>query len=356
MPRKVRKCLAGNLYNPLRFIPCPQGLHLYKAMKKIIIVTAITFGVLLTLALITSIIWISSESQRQGASYSSIDVKHKLQENSSPQEIYEFLKDTAQAARDDGDDDAAADILESLKYLTRTFEQGRKDPRYTETIQNLSRVYLYSLKNADRAHSYLLELYEQRKGIEKNIEKASNEERSAYAETLNDLGNCKSDLSDLPAAIKYLEQARSIVQPLNDVEQKARILYNLSDVYTQDNQWKKALATAIESMKLYEKCPPDANKRDLAEAYSMVGHSFQRDGNLKEAAVYMEKALDRYKLDNIPDSEIVEPLKAAAWMEICAGHKAKAKEILERVLAASPSNDDDDDTQKWAETYVLRRL
>lgn len=324
-------------------------------MKKIILIISITFGILLTLSLIASIIWISSESQRQGASYASVEVKHKLNENSSPQEIYEFLKDSAQTARDDGEADAAVDILESLKFLTRSFQLGRKDPRYLETIQSLSRVYLYTLKYADRAEPYLIELYEAKKGIESNLSKAGTKEKSEYAETLNDLGNCKSDLNYREESIKYLEQAKALAMTLDDTEQKARILYNLSDVYTMDKQWHKALSTALESLKYYEKCPPDANKKDLAEAYVMVGHCYKRDGNLKEAAVYMEKALDRYKLDDIPDSEILEQLKAAAWMEICAGHKAKAKEILERVLAAAPS-DDDDDTQKWAETYILRRL
>ncbi|HNB16876.1 MAG TPA: tetratricopeptide repeat protein [Candidatus Obscuribacter sp.] len=314
-------------------------------MNKPILISIVVIGLLLILGLIASIVYVATESERQGVSHSRENMTHKLNDKNSPEEVYSFMEEAAQAAKDDGEAEAAAGILEAMRPLSRGFADKKQ---YIECSNKLGTIYLEDQNRPGSAQRLFKEVLELRK------KDSGDKVTKDIADTLLNLGAAKCENGTYAEALKDLEAALKAAQGLGEKELIARCRYRMADVLMYQEKWEEAEQHSQESLKIYEKDPQLGDKEDLAKAYQQIGFCRLQMSQPDKAVVALEKAQEYYKEAGKQDLDVVEDLKDLGWVELSLGRREKAREYFQRVMTAASENSDEKTTS--AVGYVLKRL
>lgn len=309
-------------------------------MNKPLLTTILAVVGFLVVALLTSVIYVSTESKREGLNYSNTRMKHTYSDKASPEEVYDFLDEAAHTAEDDKDFSATNAILATMQGMAA--KKSTSDKQYFDLVTRRGELYLYKMDDAKNALPLLKEAYVLIKttpGLTDTIK----------VEAKANLGNAQNKSGDNTNAVKLLKEAYEDALKLTNNGQKGRIAYNLSSALCDDHKYEEAATCGQASLKFYEQ-DATTKKFDLAEGYQQLGiiqHALHQDDL---AIANLEKALLLYKEDGTKDAEIITSLKHTGWIELAAGHKERAKELFNRVIESSESED------TTAEGFILRRL
>lgn len=309
-------------------------------MNKPLLTTILAVVGFLVVALLTSVIYVSTESKREGINYSNTRMKHTYSDKASPEEVYEFLDEAAHTAEDDEDFGAASPILAAMQGMAA--KKSTSDKQYFDLLTRRGELYLYKVEDAKSALPLFREAYALSKttpGLTDTIK----------VEAKANLGNAQNKSGDHSNGVTMLKEAYEDALKLTNNGQKGRIAHSLAGALSDDNKYKEAATYGQASLKHYEQ-DATTKKSDLAEGYQQLGiiqHALHQDS---QALASLEKALLLYKEDGTKDAEIITSLKQTGWIELAAGHKERAKELFNRALESSESED------TTAEGFILRRL
>lgn len=322
-------------------------------MNKPLLTTILAVVGFLLVALLTSVIYVSTESKRAGLNYSNTRMKHAYTDKASPEEVYAFLDEAAQTAEDDNEYYIAQTLLDTMQDIKAS---GAKDKSYFDLLVRRGNLYLYKSFDGKSA----LPLFKEAVELSKNIPGLTPVERvnikaslgNALSESFDKASGNNATLdiaaSENATGCTTLKEAYEEALATKNNELIARIAFNLGSALRKENKFEESLKYEQISMKRYES-EATAKKSDLADGYYEMGLN-QHDLHQNSAAITnLEKALELYKQDGTKDSEITETIKKIAWIELAEGHKERAKELFDRVIESSQ-----DDTS--AESFILRRI
>lgn len=310
-------------------------------VNKPILITIITMSLIVTLALLASVVYLSSETQRQGGTQGSIS--HKLESRSKPAQVYEFMEESALDAVEDKEYDAAVGIFSAMRPLARGFTDKK---RYLDCTEKLADLYLDKTENYAKASELFKELLQEKKESCSPKELASLKLRHGKAE----LG-----YGSYQEAIKILQEALGKITATGDKKLEADCNYSIADAKMYLHQWQAAVPYAEKALDLLLKNPQLGDKLELAKYYQELGICKFQIGRLVEAADLIEKSIALSKEAGKTEAELVADLRDLAWLYLSMGDKEKSKSYLEKV-AELESSDSSESSGSTAEAYILRRF
>lgn len=327
-------------------------------MNKPLLTTILAVVGFLVVALLASVIYVSTESKREGLNYSNTRMKHTYSDKASPEEVYDFLDEAAQTAEDDKEYYTAQTLLEAMQGIKASVA---RDKAYFDLLVRRGNLYLYKSFDGKSALPHFKEAVELSKNmpgltpVERINIKASfgNAQSESFDKATGNTAtseiaasdNAKGDNATGSATLK---EAYEEALATKNNELIARVAFNLGSALRKEDKFEESLKYDQISLKRYES-DATTKKSELAEGYYQTGlnqHDLHQDS---VAITNLEKALDLYKQDGTKDSEIIETIKKTGWIELAAGHKERAKELFNRVMESS-----EDDTSP--ESFILRRL
>lgn len=310
-------------------------------MNKPILITIITMSLIVTLALLASVVYLSSETQRQGGTQGSIS--HKLESRSKPAQVYEFMEESALDAVEDKEYEAAVGIFSAMRPLARGFTDKK---RYLDCTEKLADLCLDKTENFAKANELFQELLQEKKESGSPKELASLELRHGKAE----LG-----YGSYEEAIKILQEALGKITATGDKKLEADCNYSIADAKMYLHEWQAALPYAEKALDLLLKNPQLGDKLELAKYYQELGLCKFHIGRLVEAADLTEKSIALSKESGKTEAELVDDLQNLGWLYLSMGDKEKSKSYLEKV-AELESSDSSESSGSTAEAYILRRF
>lgn len=310
-------------------------------MNKPILITIITMSLIVTLALLASVVYLSSETQRQGGTQGSIS--HKLESRSKPAQVYEFMEESALDAVEDKEYEAAVGIFSAMRPLARGFTDKK---RYLDCTEKLADLCLDKTENFAKASELFQELLQEKKESGSPKELASLELRHGKAE----LG-----YGSYEEAIKILQEALGKITATGDKKLEADCNYSIADAKMYLHEWQAALPYAEKALDLLLKNPQLGDKLELAKYYQELGLCKFHIGRLVEAADLTEKSIALSKESGKTEAELVDDLQNLGWLYLSMGDKEKSKSYLEKV-AELESSDSSESSESTPEAYILRRF
>jgi tetratricopeptide (TPR) repeat protein len=298
-------------------------------------------SLIVTLALLASVVYLSSETQRQGGTQGSIS--HKLESRSKPAQVYEFMEESALDAVEDKEYEAAVGIFSAMRPLARGFTDKK---RYLDCTEKLADLCLDKTENFAKANELFQELLQEKKESGSPKELASLELRHGKAE----LG-----YGSYEEAIKILQEALGKITATGDKKLEADCNYSIADAKMYLHEWQAALPYAEKALDLLLKNPQLGDKLELAKYYQELGLCKFHIGRLVEAADLTEKSIALSKESGKTEAELVDDLQNLGWLYLSMGDKEKSKSYLEKV-AELESSDSSESSGSTAEAYILRRF
>lgn len=152
------------------------------------------------------------------------------------------------------------------------------------------------------------------------------ENDSIAAEANNQLGRFHFFGNQLDSATVYFENARTILQQLNDHERAAIINISLGAIYLREGNYQKTISTLTESASFFEDTKDDLN---AAKCYSNISSAFAELENYDKAIEYSEKALHIFETKKQRPFELIT-LPNLAVQYFKKGDTLKAIEIYNK--------------------------
>ena len=195
--------------------------------------------------------------------------------------------------------------------LQRVIDQS---PDSTKVYLYRDLFFEYYYSDLDRAGTY----------AEKMVSIAQkNKDRNLVAYAKNTLGVYFSGTDNYPEALRTFQEAMEIYDQLGNQERVSAILNNLSIVYRNKGDLKKALAMQMESLKIKEDV--GADEEALAASYWNIGNIQGDIENYSESNQWYTKALDIYRTLDIPDDILsIQHLLATNYYHMDSLELAKA--------------------------------
>jgi tetratricopeptide (TPR) repeat protein len=296
------------------------------SMLRNVIILVVVLGLLLAVALIGSIVYVSTESQRTEGKKTS-EIKTHLEEDSKPEQVYSFLSEAAQSAEDDANYSGALGLRE--EQLELALRLGKDDKRYLESLKALAHVQYVDMEDNDGALSNFKKIVE----IER---KAASGKADGLIDALTKLGDVERLLHQTTPAREHLNEAVRLAETSSDllIKGHAKLCLSALLLSTGDKELAPAESAARESIKCYESAG-EKGKSGLEggadDAYYHLALIEDKSGKSKEALADFAKALTLSKEAKLEDSQIEARLQDAGWAELRAGHKAKAVEYFKRL-------------------------
>lgn len=296
-------------------------------MLRNVIILVVVLGLLLVIALIGSIVYVSTESQRTEGKKGTSEIKTHLEEDSKPEQVYSFLSEAAQSAEDDANYSGALGLREEQLELAGRF--SKDDKRYLESLKALAHVQYVDMEDYDGALSNFKKIVE----IER---KAASGKADGLIDALTKLGDVERLLHQTNQAREHLNEAVRLAETSSDMLIKGHAKLCLSALLLSagDKELPSAESAAKESIKCYESAG-EKGKSGLEggadDAYYHLALVEDKSGKSKEALENFAKALTLSKEAKLEDSQIEARLQDAGWAELRAGHKAKAIEYFKRL-------------------------
>jgi signal transduction histidine kinase/Flp pilus assembly protein TadD len=125
---------------------------------------------------------------------------------------------------------------------------------------------------------------------------------SLLAETNNQIGRFHFFTGQLDSASYYFENAKDILQKLNDEERAAIINISLGAIQLRQGDFKKTITTLTESASFFENTDDDLN---AAKCYSNIASAFAQLENFDKAIEYSEKALVVFDKKNLTQFQLI---------------------------------------------------
>ncbi|OPZ91842.1 MAG: Tetratricopeptide repeat protein [bacterium ADurb.Bin425] len=311
-------------------------------VNKPILITIITMSLIVTLALLASVVYLSSETQRQGGTDHG-SISHKLESRSKPAQVYEFMEESALDAVEDKEYDAAVGIFSAMRPLARGFTDKK---RYLDCTEKLADLSLDKTENYAKATELFQELLQEKKESGSPKEMASLKLRHGKAE----LG-----YGSYQEAIKILQEALGKITATGDKKLEADCNYSIADAKMYLHEWQAAIPYAEKALDLLLKNPQLGDKLEMAKYYQELGLCKFHTGRLVEAADLIEKSIALSKEAGKTEAELVSDLRNLGWLYLSMGDKEKSKSYLEKV-AELESSDSSESSGSTAEAYILRRF
>ncbi|MBX9940381.1 MAG: tetratricopeptide repeat protein [Candidatus Obscuribacterales bacterium] len=308
-------------------------------MNKPILITIITMSLIVVLALLASVVYLTSESQRQGGSDHS-SISHKLESRSKPAQVYEFMEESALDAVEDKEYDAAVGILSAMRPLARGFADKK---RYLECTEKLADLYLDKTESYLRASELFNELLREKKESGSPSELASLKLR---------LGKAAIGNGSYQEAKKILQETLGKITATGDKKLEAECNYSIADAIMYLHDWQAAMPYAEKALDILLKNPQLGDKLELAKYYQELGLCKFQIGRLVEAADLLEKSVALSKEGGRTEADLVADLRDLAWLYLSMGDKEKSKSYLEKVAELESS----ESSESTPEAYILRRF
>ena len=144
--------------------------------------------------------------------------------------------------------------------------------------------------------------------IEKNIDKANEQEKHAYlkikADALNNIGCIYDDQGQIKKALDYYGRSLKIREEIGDKKGIAYSLYNIGVSYEKEGQIKEALDYYRRSLKIREEI---VDKKGIAYSLEGIGWVYLKQKNYSKAERFAIRSLQTAKeggyVENLRDAE-----------------------------------------------------
>ena len=144
-------------------------------------------------------------------------------------------------------------------------------------------------------------------------------------------GRMHANLMQLDSATAFLNKAMVGYLVVNDKKGQATTAFKIGWVYKKKGEIDKALDADLKGLRLMETLD---DKEGTAGAYERVSDDLTRQGRLKEAMDYAQKAIDICKQNNL-DNELLYALTNAGSVEIAGGNNKEALDYFNRALKSA---------------------